>query len=393
MNTEFIYALEALEKERGIRKEILLETIETALISAYKKNYGVNNMIRVEIDSDTGSIKVFASKKVVETVEDENVEISLEDARKINIAYEPEDILEVEVTPKSFGRIAAQTAKQVIVQRLREAERGVIFEEFSERANEVVTAIVHRVDKNNVYVELGKAEAVLPVQEMMPTDKFNINDRIKVYICDVKKTAKGPQIQVSRTHPGLIKRLFEIEVPEIMQNTVQIKSIAREAGYRSKVAVYSADTHVDPVGACVGPKGNRIERIVSELGNEKIDIIPWSPNPVEYIANALRPAKVIMVQVNETEKAAKVIVPDNQLSLAIGKEGQNARLAAKLTGWKIDIKSQKKMEEMFEQEFNQSYNSNEEEEDFMTLDEDFELPENAEVQYEDDEEAPYGDQE
>lgn len=393
MNTEFIYALEALEKERGIRKEILLDTIETALISAYKKNYGVNNMIRVDIDSDTGSIKVFASKKVVENVEDENVEISLEDARKINIAYEPEDILEVEVTPKSFGRIAAQTAKQVIVQRLREAERGVIFEEFSERANEVVTAIVHRVDKNNVYVELGKAEAVLPVQEMLPTDKFNINDRVKVYICDVKKTAKGPQIQVSRTHPGLIKRLFEIEVPEIMQNTVQIKSIAREAGYRSKVAVYSADNHVDPVGACVGPKGNRIERIVSELGNEKIDIIPWSPNPVEYIANALRPAKVIMVQVNETEKAAKVIVPDNQLSLAIGKEGQNARLAAKLTGWKIDIKSQKKMEEMFEQEFNQSYNNNEE--DFMALDEDFDISEEtgAIPQYEDNEEEPYGDKE
>jgi N utilization substance protein A len=389
MNTDFILALEALEKERGIRKEILLETIETALISAYKKNYGVNNMIRVEIDSDTGSIKVFASKKVVETVEDENTEMSLEEARKVNIAYEPEDILEIEVTPKSFGRIAAQTAKQVIVQRLREAERGVIFEEFSERANEVVTAIVHRVDKNNVFVELGKAEAVMPIQEMLPTDKFNINDRVKVYICDVKKTAKGPQIQVSRTHPGLIKRLFEIEVPEIMQNTVQIKSIAREAGYRSKVAVYSADSHVDPVGACVGPKGNRIERIVSELGNEKIDIIPWSANSVEYIANALRPAKVIMVQVNETEKAAKVIVPDNQLSLAIGKEGQNARLAAKLTGWKIDIKSQKKMEEMFEQEFNQPYN---EEEDYLTQDEEYEDAEYADQPYED-EEPPEGEEE
>jgi transcription termination/antitermination protein NusA len=351
MNTEFIYALEALEKERGIKKEVLLETIETALISAYKKNYGTNNMIRVDIDGDTGNIRVFASKKVVETVEDENVEITLEEARKINIAYEPEDMLEIEVTPKSFGRIAAQTAKQVIVQRLREAERGVIYEEFSERANEVVTAVVHRVDKNNVYVELGKAEAVLPVQEMLPSDRFNINDRVKVYICDVKKTSKGPQILVSRTHPGLVKRLFEIEVPEILQNVVQLKSIAREAGYRTKVAVYSADPHVDPVGACVGPKGNRIERIVYELGNEKIDIIPWSPDPVEYIANALRPAKVIMVQVNETEKAAKVIVPDNQLSLAIGKEGQNARLAAKLTGWKIDIKSQKKVEEMFEQDF------------------------------------------
>jgi N utilization substance protein A len=351
MNTELIYALEALEKERGIKKEVLLETIETALISAYKKNYGVNNMIRVEIDGETGNIRVFASKKVVETVEDDNLEISLEDARKVNVAYEPGDILDVEVTPKSFGRIAAQTAKQVIVQRLREAERGVIFEEFSERANEVVTAIVHRVDKNNVYVELGKAEAVLPAQEMLPSDHFNINDRVKVYICDVKKSAKGPQILVSRTHPGLIKRLFEIEVPEIMQNTVQLKSIAREAGYRTKVAVYSADPHVDPVGACVGPKGNRIERIVYELGNEKIDIIPWSPDPVEYIANALRPAKVIMVQVNETEKAAKVIVPDNQLSLAIGKEGQNARLAAKLTGWKIDIKSQKKVEELFDMDF------------------------------------------
>ena len=370
MNTDFIYALEALEKERGIKKEILLDTIETALISAYKKNYGANNMIRVEIDSETGSIRVFASKKVVENVEDENMEISLEEARKVNVAYEPEDILEVEVTPKSFGRIAAQTAKQVIVQRLREAERGVIFEEFSERANEVVTAIVHRVDKNNVYVELGKAEAMLPANEMLPTDRFNINDRVKVYICDVKKSAKGPQILVSRTHPGLIKRLFEIEVPEIMQNTVQIKSIAREAGYRTKVAVYSADPHVDPVGACVGPKGNRIERIVYELGNEKIDIIPWSPDPVEYIANALRPAKVIMVQVNETEKAAKVIVPDNQLSLAIGKEGQNARLAAKLTGWKIDIKSQKKVEEMFDMDFGRNTEPPEE-----AFDQDAELPE------------------
>ena len=256
------------------------------------------------------------------------------------------------MTPKDFGRIAAQTAKQVVVQRIREAERGIIFDQYAEKENEVLTAIVHRVERGNVYVEMGRAEGIIPVSETVYTEQYNINDRLKVYVLEVKKTNKGPQIIVSRTHPSLIKRLFEMEVPEIRQGIVQIKSIAREAGGRTKMAVWSDEKDIDPVGACVGHKGTRIEKVVEELRGEKIDVVPWSSDSIEFIANALRPAKVVMVQVNEDEKAAKVIVPDYQLSLAIGKEGQNARLAAKLTGWKIDIKSQSQIEqEVFGKEF------------------------------------------
>ena len=349
MNSELVSALELLETERGIKKEILIETIETALISAYKKNYNALDEIRVEMSMETGDIKVFATKTVVDgPAAEESDEISLEDARTINEAYEPGDKLEVEITPQSFGRIAAQTAKQVIVQRLREAERDVIYDDFSERVNEIVPGIVQKIDRNGAIVEIGKAEALLPTQEMLANEPLAINDKVKVYIYDVKRSLKGPQILVSRTHPGLVKRLFEIEVPEIAQNIVQIKSIAREAGHRTKIAVASNDEHVDPVGACVGQKRSRIEHIVDELNDEKIDIILWSADPMEFIANALRPAKVIMVQINELEKAAKVIVPDNQLSLAIGREGQNARLAAKLTGWKIDIKNQKAIDELYQ---------------------------------------------
>jgi len=340
MNGEFIEALNEIEKERGIEKEILLEAIEAALISAYKRNFGTSQNVRVNIDRITGDVRVFALKTVVENVEDDFLEISLDDARSINRKYNVGDVIEVEVTPRKFGRIAAQTAKQVVVQRIREAERGVIFEEFIEKENEVLTATVQRIEKRNVFVELGRTEGILMASEHIPGEEYHVNDRIKVYVVEVKKTTKGPQIVVSRTHPGLVKRLFELEVPEIQNGVVQIKSIAREAGYRTKMAVYSSDPSVDPVGACVGQKGIRVEKIVGELKGEKIDIIKWSQDPVEYIANALSPAKVIMVQVNEKEKAAKVVVPDNQLSLAIGKEGQNARLAAKLTGWKIDIKSQ-----------------------------------------------------
>jgi len=340
MNTEFMNALDDIEREKGIKKSILIEAIETALISSYKRNFGITQNARVSIDEDTGEVKVFAEKTVVDDVFDDSFEISLEDARKINIAYELGDTLETEVTPASFGRIAAQTAKQVIVQRIREAERVVIFEQFFEKENEIMTAVVHRIERGCIYLELGKAEGILPMSETIPGEKYEVNKRIKVYVIEVRNTAKGAQIVTSRTHPGLVRRLFELEVPEISQNVVQIKSIAREAGYRSKIAVYSDDDNVDPVGSCVGPKGSRIERIVSELSGEKIDVITWSSDPVEFIANALRPAKVIMVHVNPDEKAAKVIVPDYQLSLAIGKEGQNARLAAKLTGYKIDIKSQ-----------------------------------------------------
>ena len=344
MSTEFLSALAALEKEKGINKSILIDAIENALVSAYKKNYGTTQDVRVEVDPDSGMFKVYAKKTVAETVTDEAEEISLKDAHKINIAYEPGDVIEQEVTPGSFGRIAAQTAKQVVVHRLREAERGVIYEKFAEREGEVMTASIHRVDKGSVLLELDGVECMMPAAECIPGERYTINDHIKVYIMEVRKTTKGPQVIVSRTHPNLLKRLFEIEVPEIMQNIVHIKSVAREAGSRTKIAVHSDDENVDPVGSCVGQKGSRIDRVVAELGNEKIDVIPWSPDPIEFIANSLRPAKVLMVQINENEKAAKVVVPDYQLSLAIGREGQNARLAAKLTGWKIDIKSQSQIE-------------------------------------------------
>jgi transcription termination/antitermination protein NusA len=361
MNTEFISALNALEKERGIEKSVLIDAIENALVSAYKKNYGTAQNVRVSVDGDDGSIRVFEKKTVAEEVSDESEEISLKEAQKINIAYEPGDSLEIEVTPGSFGRIAAQTAKQVVVHRLREAERGVVFEKFIEREGELMNAAIHRVDKSSVLMELDGVEGVMPLSECVPGEKYNINDHIKVYVMEVRKTTKGPQIVVSRSHPNLLKRLFEIEVPEIMQNVVQIKSIAREAGSRSKVAVYSEDENVDPVGSCVGQKGSRIDRIVGELGNEKIDVIPWSADPVELIANSLRPAKVLMVQINESDKAAKVVVPDFQLSLAIGREGQNARLAAKLTGWKIDIKSQTQIEQALFDEHSDTDNNDEQE--------------------------------
>jgi N utilization substance protein A len=340
MKTDLIDALDAIEKERRINKEVLIEAIESSLISAYKRNFGSTANVRVNLDRETGEIRVFTAKQVVETVEDPAGQISLEEARAINEYHEPGDIIEQEITPQSFGRIAAQIAKQVVMQRIREAERGVIFEEYIEKEDEVLTAVVQRVEKNNVYVELGRTEGLLSASDMIPGEKYNVNDRLKVYVLEVKRTNKGPQVIVSRTHPGLVKRLFEFEVPEIQDGIVQIKSIAREAGFRTKIAVYSTDEQVDPVGACVGQRGTRVENIVQELNGEKIDIIKWSQDPGEFIANALGPARVIMVQINEAEKSSKVVVPDNQLSLAIGKEGQNARLAAKLTAWKIDIKSQ-----------------------------------------------------
>lgn len=337
---EFIEALHELEKGRGISAEILFEAIEAALISAYKKNFGSLQNVRVLIDRLTGEFKVYARKTVVDTVEDTRTQVSLVEARNLDPNYQLEDIVEYEVTPRDFGRIAAQTAKQVVVQRIREAERGMIYDEFVNREGDIVTGVVQRYEQKNVIVDLGKVEAVLPAQEQIPGEVYQSFERIKTYVVEVKKTTKGPQIMLSRTHPGLIKRLFELEVPEIHDGIVEIKGVSREAGARSKIAVYSRDPNVDPVGACVGPKGVRVQTIVTELKGEKIDIVNFSIDPEEFVANALSPAKVVQVYPKLNEKVAIVVVPDYQLSLAIGKEGQNARLAAKLTGWKIDIKSE-----------------------------------------------------
>ncbi|MGI6684821.1 MAG: transcription termination factor NusA [Bacillota bacterium] len=345
MNAEFIEALKELEKERNIATDVLIEAIEAALISAYKKNFGSSQNVRVEINRNTGEIHVYNRRNIVEKVEDPRVEVSLSEAREIRPNYEIGDVLETEVTPRTFGRIAAQTAKQVVVQRIREAERSNIYEEFISREFDIVTGIVQRYEMKNVFIDLGKTEAVLMPTEQIPHEQYNQGDRIKTYIVEVKKTTKGPQILVSRTHPGLLKRLFELEVPEIHDGVVELKSVAREAGARSKIAVYSKHENVDPVGACVGPKGMRVQTIVNELRGEKIDIVKWSADPAVFVENSLSPAKVISVDINMTEKVAQVIVPDYQLSLAIGKEGQNARLAAKLTGWKIDIKSESQAEE------------------------------------------------
>ncbi|HPD00245.1 MAG TPA: transcription termination factor NusA, partial [Acetivibrio sp.] len=324
--------------------------------------------VKVFIDRQTGDFKVFALKKVTSSPQNDLLEISIENAKKINPELEEDDVVEIEVTPRKFGRIAAQTAKQVVVQRLREAERGIIFNEFSNKEGEIVTGIVQRTERRNVIIDLGKTEAVLPQTEQIPGEEYKFNDRIKTYIIEVKKTTKGPQIMVSRTHPGIVKRLFELEVPEIYEGIVEIRSISREPGSRTKIAVFSKDDNVDPVGACVGQKGTRVQAIVDELRGEKIDIIKWSSNPQEYISSSLSPAKVVRVDINEEEKSAKVTVPDFQLSLAIGKEGQNARLAAKLTGWKIDIKSESQLRATIEQQllnFDGSYNAlNDEEESF-----------------------------
>jgi N utilization substance protein A len=340
MSTDLINALDQIEHEKGIAKDVLIEAIEAALISAYRRNFGSAQNVSVDINRVTGVIHVYARKDVVEEVNDARLEISLEEARAISPNFGIDDVVEIEVTPKNFGRIAAQTAKQVVVQRIREAERGIVYEEYANRENDIVTGIVQRFEHKNVFVDLGKTEAILTPAEQSPNETYKQGDRIKTYVVEVKKTTKGPQIVVSRTHPGLLKRLFELEVPEIHDGTVEIKAIAREAGFRSKVAVSSQDENVDAIGACVGPKGVRVQTIVTELRGEKIDIVEWSGEPEIFVANALSPAKVVSVKVDPDLKIARVVVPDYQLSLAIGKEGQNARLAAKLTNWKIDIKSE-----------------------------------------------------
>ena len=340
MNKEFIQAIEDLEKERHISKDILIEAIESALVSAYKKNYGTSQNVRVDIDQETGDINVYMRMDVVEEIEDELTQLSLEEAREIDPRYEVGDIVEYQVTPRDFGRIAAQTAKQVVVQRIREAERGMIFDDFITRQGEIVTGTVQRISNETLFVNIGRTEGILSANEQVPGERYQVNDRLKVYIMDVKKTNKGPQVFLSRSHPGLVKRLFELEVPEIEDGTVEIRGIAREAGSRTKMAVYTEFENVDPVGSCVGTRGARVQAIVDELHGEKIDIIPWSEDPEQLISNVLSPAKVEKVIIEEDEeKIATVVVPDYQLSLAIGKEGQNVRLAARVSGWKIDIKS------------------------------------------------------
>ena len=344
-SAEFMEALKEIVKEKGIDEEVIYEAIETSLVSACKKNFGSSQNVKVVMDRETGNIEVYAQKDVVEEVEDPQLQISLEEAKKINPIYEVGDVVDFVVTPKNFGRISAQTAKQVVVQKFREAEREILFNQYISKEKEIVIGIVQRYEKKNVIVQLGKIDAVLAPNEQIPGEQYKFMDRIKVYVVEVKQTTKGPQIFVSRTHPELVKRLFEQGVPEVFDGTVEIKSIAREAGSRTKIAVYSKDPNVDAVGACVGQNGYRVNVIVNELCGEKIDIVNWSEDPKEFIAAALSPSKVLAVAINPDEQSARIVVPDHQLSLAIGKEGQNARLSAKLTGWRIDIKSESQAKE------------------------------------------------
>ena len=346
MNKELMEALDILEKEKNISKETLLEAIENSLITACKNHFGKSDNIKVYINSETGDFAVYAQKTVVEQVEDEVTEISLEKAKMMDSKYELGDTVNVEVKSKEFGRIATQNAKNVILQKIREEERKALFNQYYGKERDVVTGIVQRYNGRSISINLGNVDAVLSENEQVKGEIFRPTERIKVYILEVKDTTKGPKILVSRTHPELVKRLFESEVTEVRDGTVEIKSIAREAGSRTKIAVYSHDPDVDPVGACVGMNGARVNAIVNELRGEKIDIINWSDNPAILIENALSPAKVVFVMADDEEKTAKVVVPDYQLSLAIGKEGQNARLAARLTGFKIDIKSETQAKEI-----------------------------------------------
>lgn len=347
MNVELLRALDQIEEEKGISKDVIVEAIEAALLSAYKKNFGATAQnMRIEMDRETGEMRAYQVRTIVETVDDPTTQIALLQVREWDPTAEIGEMVEVEVTPRDFGRIAAQTAKQVVVQRLREAERELVYKEFRDREGDIVTGIVQRIERKNVYLDLGRIEAVLPPPEQIPREGYRQGERVKAYVVEVRQGTRGPQIVVSRTHPGLLKRLFELEVPEVYEGIVEIKAIAREAGTRSKIAVASRDRNVDAVGACVGPKGSRVQAIVDELRGEKIDIVSWSPDVAQFAAAALSPAKVVRVEINEPTKTALVIVPDHQLSLAIGREGQNARLAAKLTGWRIDIKSESQIKEI-----------------------------------------------
>ena len=374
---ELIMAIEELEKERGINKEYLLESLETALVTAYKRNFDSAENVKITMDDKTGDIRVFSLKQVVEHVENEMLEISLEEAKKEDKNVNIGDTIEIEIIPRDFGRIAAQTAKQVITQKIREASRDVIFTEFEDKKGEIITGLVQKIreaERNMVYTEyndrkgeivsgivqksdggtvvldLGKLEGIMLVKDQIPTESYKVNDKVRAYVLSVEKGIKGaPQVLVSRSHPDFVRKLFEFEIPEIYEGLIEIKSVARDAGSRSKVAVYSTNENIDPVGSCVGQKGIRIQNIINELKGEKIDVIEWDEDPAVYISAALLPAQVMAVDIKEEEKFAQVIVPDNQLSLAIGKSGQNARLAAKLTNWKIDIKSETQFRTLLEQ--------------------------------------------
>ncbi len=340
MNKELMEALNVLEREKDISKDVILEAIENSLLTAYKVHYGKSDNVTINIDHQTGDYKILAAKQVVEVVEDRAMQISLEDAWKISKKYQLDDVVSVEVKSKEFGRIATQNAKNIITQKIREEERRVLFDKYYGKEKDVVTGIVQRINDRNISINLGKVDAILNESEQVPGERLMPNDRIKLYVTEVKDTSRGPKILVSRTHPELVKRLFEAEVSEVKDGTVEIMGISREAGSRSKISVRSNDSNVDPVGACVGLNGTRVNAIVNELRGEKIDIVNWNENEAILIENALSPAKVVSVIANDEEKTARVVVPDYQLSLAIGKEGQNARLAARLTGFKIDIKSE-----------------------------------------------------
>ena len=343
-NKQLIVAIQELEKEKGIKKDYLLDSIESALLTAYKRNYNSQENVKVVVDRETGASHLYSVKEVVEHAENPILQISLEEARKIDKEAQIGGTVDVELVPKNFGRIAAQTAKQVIIQKLREAEREIIYSEYSERKGEIVSGIIQKADQNIVVMDLGKVEGVMPAKEQIPTEKYHVNDKIKGYILDVEKGAKGvPQVIISRACPEFVKKLFEFEIPEIYEGVIEIKAVSRDAGSRSKVAVYSPNENIDPVGSCVGQKGVRIQHIINELNGEKIDVIEWNADLSIYISSALLPAQVMAVDIDEENRIAQVIVPDDQLSLAIGKSGQNARLAAKLTGlsdWRIDIKSE-----------------------------------------------------
>ena len=354
---ELLKAMDELEKEKGIKKDYLLESLESSLVTAYKKNYDSADNVKIEINKENGQINVYSVKKVVEVVENPNLEISIEQAHKISKTLQIGDEANVEIIPKNFGRIAAQTAKQVVIQKIREAEREVVFSEYNDRKGEILTGIIQKADNSIVIMDLGKIEGVMPAKKQEKTEKYRVNDKIKVYVVDVTKGAKGnPQAIVSRSHPDFVRKLFEFEIPEIYEGLIEIKNVSRDAGSRSKVAVYSSNPNIDPVGSCVGQKGVRIQNIITELRDEKIDVIEWSEDPATYISSALLPAKVLAVDVKPENKSAQVIVTDDQLSLAIGKSGQNARLAAKLTNWKIDIKSESQFRELLN-------NSNKEQEE------------------------------
>lgn len=362
-NKELILALEELEKEKGIKKEYVLESIETALVTAYKRNFDALENVKVDIDHQTGATHIYSVKEIVENANDEVTEISLEEAHKINKNLTYGDTVDIEIVPKDFGRIAAQTAKQVIVQKLREVERDLIFDEYTQKKGEIVSGIIQKADKNIVVVDLGRIEGIMLAKEQVPTEKYRVNDKIKAYIVDVERGLKGaPQVMISRSHPDFVRKLLEFEIPEIYEGLIEIKSVSRDPGLRSKVAVYSPNENIDPVGSCVGQKGIRIQNIINELHGEKIDVIEWYPDPALYISAALLPAQVMAVDVNEEEKFAQVIVPDDQLSLAIGKAGQNARLAAKLTNWKIDIKSESQFREILQKKDEEEVVENQEEE-------------------------------